>query len=70
MYLGPNQEHVDLTNHYHGKIPNLKGARICRAHKKIFGFNKRTRLGCPICNISLCNIAMFHSTDVCINDLC
>ena len=54
MYLGPNQEHVDLTNHYHGKIPNLKGARICRAHKKFFGFNKRTRLGCPICKISLC----------------
>ena len=65
MFIGPDQENLDMRNHFHGKLKNVKGPRVCRGHKKNFGSTKRTRLGCVICNISLCYKChyMYHNPD-------
>ena len=54
MYIGPDAPSLDLRNHPHGKLPNLKGPRVCKTHKKYFNTKKRTRLGCIVCKISIC----------------
>ena len=65
LFIGPDQENLDMRNHCHGKLTHIKGPRVCKGHKKLFGFIMRTRMGCIICNISLCHEChyMYHNPD-------